>query len=409
MDKIITIWFKEIKDNIRDRRTVMSMVVMPMIIIPLLLVGITKLTKLQIDQSKNEKSVISISNATAAPDLVAAISHDSNVTIVNSTDMASDIKNKKIDLGITVPDTFNQDISNQSITKLQIMENETNTKSATALSRIAPIIATYNNALYVTRLTLLHVSPKVLSPVTYTVSDLSTDQQKGGLLLGLFLPIFIVMWSIVGGQYIAIDTSAGEKERKTLEALLLTPTNRMQMVFGKLFAVTTVALISVVLSLVSMYVSIKYVGLNASGANTLSSSSGSSLVQSLGNINVSLSAETIAILLLVSVLLVVMFSAILLSIGIFAKSFKEAQSYIAPAYIIVILPIVFANIAPDFKPSLSLFFIPAVNAVFLFKELILQTYDLSHILATVVSLLIFAVLAVFVATRIYNRESVLFN
>ena len=406
MDKIFTIWFKELKDTVRDRRTVTSMIVLPVIIMPLILIGITKLTDLQTQQAQNEKSTISIINAQAAPSLVAAFTQNANITVVNTQDVEKAVENKDIDLGITIPNDFSSKIAQQTPITLKIDENLTSTKSALALTRLVPIITVYNQSLYITRLSVLHISPSILSPVSYSVSDLSTTQEKSGLLLGYILPVFIVLWSVAGGQYVAIDISAGEKERKTLEALLLTPTSRIQVVFGKIFAVATVSLISVALSLGSIYFSIKHFGLNSA---TASSSSSSSLIQGLGNISVSLNPQTLLLFLLVSVLLVIMFSAILLSIGIFAKSYREAQSYIAPAYIIVVLPIVFANIVPNFKPTLPIFSIPVVNAVFLDKELLLQTYNLSHILVTVISLMIFSFIAVFIATRIYNKESVLFN
>ena len=115
------------------------------------------------------------------------------------------------------------------------------------------------------------------------------------------------------------------------------------------------------------------------------------------------------LILIVSILLVLMFSALILSLGIFAKSYREAQSYISPAYIVVILPIVLVNSIPSFSPSNWFFAIPAINAVLLFKELLIGTYDLAHIGISIASLIVFSILAIFVATIIYSKENILFK
>ncbi|MBU0708683.1 hypothetical protein KJ596_02940, partial [Patescibacteria group bacterium] len=110
-----------------------------------------------------------------------------------------------------------------------------------------------------------------------------------------------------------------------------------------------------------------------------------------------------------SSLLVLTFSAVLLSLGIFARSFKEAQSYISPAYLVVILPVVFVNSLPSFKPTLWFFCLPAVNAVLLFKEILVGTYDLGHIVVTIVSLTIYMVITLFITGKIYSKETILFK
>ena len=219
------------------------------------------------------------------------------------------------------------------------------------------------------------------------------------------IPLFIVIYSIAGGQYTAIDVSAGEKERKTLEALFLTPARRVEIVLGKFLAVATVALTSIVLAIGSLYASFSYVGNMGQSMSTELGTGG----VGVGALKFSVEPQAAILLFAVSVFLVLMFSAAILSISIYAKSFKEAESYISPAYMVVILPIVLINSLPTFEPLLWHYAIPAVNAVLLFKEVLMGTYDTGHILMTFASLIVASALAILVATKIYSKESVLFS
>jgi sodium transport system permease protein len=203
-----------------------------------------------------------------------------------------------------------------------------------------------------------------------------------------------VLFSIVGGMYVAIDVSAGEKERKTLEALLVTPLSRLRIVTGKFLAVATTSIVSVVLSVTSMFGAFKIWPPNPAFGIPAS---------------FNISITTAIIMLGIGIILSIMFAALLLAVAIFAKSFKEAQNYITPFYLLAILPVSIFSSIPGFKPPLALFFIPSVNAVFLFKENLMGEFIASHIIITVASTILFAIAAIVIATKIFSRESVLFR
>src|SRR5690606_7638915 len=111
--------------------------------------------------------------------------------------------------------------------------------------RVAAGISQYNSQLIQSRLMDQNVDPTVLIGATIEPVDVASSQEKSGFGLSFILPLFIVMWAITGGMYTAIDASAGEKERKTLEALLLTPASRLDIVLGKFLAVASVSLVSI--------------------------------------------------------------------------------------------------------------------------------------------------------------------
>lgn len=405
MRQIITIWKKELKDSIRDRRTLISMIVMPLVLMPLLIIGMGKFIEYQAKQSREQTVQIGFINENKALALVEAIQKKGSVDIseVNG-DAAEAVKKDVYDVVIVIPADFNEALNSQKPIQIKVLGKSTSDKARTALARINLAVKDFNDQLLKERFAKQNINQNILSEVSVQLNDINTEKERGGFGLAFLLPLFIVMWSVLGGQYTAIDASAGEKERKTLESLLLTPVKRLNIVFGKFLAVATAALISVVISLGSFYTALKF-----SGFGTMAQSGQLATTGQSGPIVFSLDPQALALLFGVSLLLVLMFSAVILSIAIFAKSFKEAQSYIGPSYLVVILPIVIMNMVPNLKPALWFFALPAVNAVLLFKEILVGVYNSSHIFVVIVSLIVYSIAAILIASRIYNKESVLFK
>jgi len=403
MKNTITIWKKELKDTIRDRRTLMAMIIMPMLLMPVIIIGMGKFVEYQMKSAEEKVVRVAIENQEVAPALVETIKSGDKIEVVDlEGDLEQALREEKIEAGMVIPETFAQSISNQQPVEVTIKRKSINLDSETALSRLAKSVSDFNNQILLTRFSERSVDPAVLSGVAIKAEDIATKQETGGFGLGFLLPLFIVMWSVIGGQYTAIDVSAGEKERKTLESLLLTPVRRLDVVFGIFLAVSSVALTLVIVVLGSMYAAIVAFGPGIFGQI----GSGTA-----GTVTFDFSIEPTALLILfgVSILLVLMFSAIQLSVSIFAKSYKEAQGYIGPMYLVVILPTVLVNALPSFKPEVWFFALPVVNAILLFKEVLIGEYDVVHIITTVISLIIYVFIAIFIATKIYQKEGVLFK
>jgi len=403
---IITIWKKEIKDTVRDRRTLISMVLIPILLLPVIMIGMFKLIDSQ-TKSQEEKTVkVAIANKEAAPQIADAIAKNGKVEIVPvAGDMEAAVAKEEVDAAVVIPADFQNLVASQKPAELELISKSTNLNSSNVAAIVAATVADFNKQLLGDRFSAQGINPEILSNVTVVNRDAATAKETSGYILGLMIPLFIVIYSIAGGQYTAIDVSAGEKERKTLEALFLTPARRVEIVLGKFLAVATVALTSIVLAIGSLYASFSYVGNMGQSMSTELGTGG----VGVGALKFSVEPQAAILLFAVSVFLVLMFSAAILSISIYAKSFKEAESYISPAYMVVILPIVLINSLPTFEPLLWHYAIPAVNAVLLFKEVLMGTYDTGHILMTFASLIVASALAILVATKIYSKESVLFS
>ncbi len=406
--KIITIWKKELKDTVRDRRTLLSMVLIPILLMPVIMIGMFKLMDSQQKSQAEQTVTVAIVNEGAAPQIVGKLTGTGKIDAIPVTgDPETSVAEGDIDAAILIPADFREKIAYEQPVEITLVAKSTNLNSMNVASALSLAVAEYNSEVLSTRFREQGIDPGVLSNVTVVNRDAATAKETGGYILGFLIPLFIVIYSIAGGQYTAIDVSAGEKERKTLEALFLTPARRIEIVLGKFLAVATVALTSIVLAIGSLYATFVYAGagmLSSAGMNT-----GANSPDIIGELNFTVEPQAAFLLFGVSVFLVLMFSAFLLSISIFAKSFKEAESYISPAYLVVVLPIVFVNSVPTFEPMLWHYAIPAVNAVLLFKEVLMGTYDTMHILVTFVSLIITSAAAILVATKIYSREKVLFG
>ena len=401
---IITICKKELKDTVRDRRTLVAMVLMPLLLIPVMTIGMFKFMEKIMEDQKNQTVKIVLSGEENSSQLSGMIRSREKLEIVQiDKDAREAVIDEEIDAVIVIPEGFQEKIENEEAVNLELIRKSTNTKSENVIFIISAITEVYNSQILQERFSDQSINPAVLSKVTVVPEDVATEKETGGFVLGFLIPLFIVMWSIMGGQYTAIDVSAGEKERKTLESLLLTPVKRAEIVIGKFLAVSAVALVSVVIAIGSFYVALLYAG----GLGPMNTTGNAGV----GDVAVSFSIDpqALAILFVVSIFLILMFSAIILSISIFAKSFKEAQNYIGPSYLVVILPVVLVNSIPGFEPTFWYFAIPAVNAVLLFKEILIGTYDWGHILLTLGSLIIYSAVAIIIATKIYSKESVLFR
>ena len=421
---VFTIWKKEIRDTIRDRRTLLAMVIMPMFLMPVLTIGLFKFMDYQMEKQAEKVVKVSIIEKDEAPVLMEMIKSQERIEIVETKDVLPEslvkdsseaegkikkaIADGDLDLGIIIPEDFQENIKNQEVAEITIIQKSTNMDSESALARIYLLVANFNNQILQERFADQEINSQILSKVVVVPVDVASEKETGGFILGLMIPLFIVMWSIMGGQYTAIDVSAGEKERKTLEALLFVPIKRMDIVLGKFLAVSTVSLTSVIVSIGSFYIALIYFGGFGPMATNTQGLSTEEMAESV-IVNFSIDPQAILILLVISLFLVLMFSAIILSVAIFAKSFKEAQSYISPSYLVVILPVILVNSMPGFEPDLWFFALPAVNATLLFKEVLMGVYNSGHILLTLSSLIIYSIIAIFIATKIYSKEGVLFR
>ncbi|MFA6098658.1 MAG: ABC transporter permease [Patescibacteria group bacterium] len=393
MKEILTVWKKEIRDTLRDKRTLYTAVIMPIVLMPVIMIGSLKLQESQVKSAEKQVAVVAIENQAAAPSLVNFLKTQDKISI---SDISNDF-NTQLDTGViqaylAIPDNFESSITANQPATIMLYDKSTDQKSSIAAQKVQTALLVYGQTIVAQKISAVGLDPNITQIVKVQQNDIATEQERGGFFLGLLLPMFIVLFSILGGMYVAIDVSAGEKERKTLEALLLVPLSRLKIVTGKFMAVATTSITSVILSVASMYAAFKIWPPNL----------GETLVFSITPV-------TFILMILIGIILSVMFAGMLLAVAIFAKSFKEAQNYITPFYLLAILPVSIFSSIPGFKPPLGLFFVPSINAVFVFKESLMGETNWLHIIVTIATTLVGSVIAIIIATKLFSKESVLFR
>jgi sodium transport system permease protein len=204
---------------------------------------------------------------------------------------------------------------------------------------------------------------------------------------------------MTGAMYPAIDLTAGEKERGTIETILCSPVSRTHLVLGKFLMVLTASLCTAILAMTSMGVSFGAVKKYMAVTITFKADN---------PLNFTIGIKAISAVFLMVLPLAVLFSAALLAIALMAKSYKEAQSYLSPLVIVVVIPAV-AALMPGVEINTRMLLIPVLNTSLVCKDIVSGTYHWDNIGTIFVSSCVYAAAALFIAVKLFQREDVLFR
>jgi sodium transport system permease protein len=262
-----------------------------------------------------------------------------------------------------------------------------------ASTRLETILGQYDAAQAAVALKTRGIDPGILTPLHLVAHPLSSPvQAASNAFLSFFLPYILITMIITGGFSAALDSTAGERERKTLESLLLTPAPRSRLLLGKIAAVTSISLVAAVAAIVSMFVALSQVALPGS----------------TGSNHISLNPVAIPVMIWVALLIAISFSSVTLALGTLAKSFRQGQAYVTPLYFITIFPASIILFIPDFNPSLSYYLIPILNAVLVLRDAIVHNaVEWANLAVTTVSLVATGALSWYAALRLFTREALL--
>jgi sodium transport system permease protein len=264
-------------------------------------------------------------------------------------------------------------------------------RSRLAATRVEDVLDALRDRAVADRLTARGLPPSLARPLTYARLDRSDRAQRGGHLLGLLLPMFVVVTVMLGAIYPAIDLTAGEKERRSLQTLLTAPISVLEVVLGKYCAVFCVSLLSGLINLLSMALVFGYVGGQMMG----------------GEVEVALGVGPLGVLLVATALIAALISGLALAIAISARDFKDAQNLLAPLLILLMVPSLLIQL-PGFELTPVTAMIPVVNALLLMKRaLMAQGVSAQALFLVVTSLCAATALALLAATRIFAQERVM--
>jgi sodium transport system permease protein len=320
-----------------------------------------------------------------------------NVQIIDSNHPQKDLAEGRIDV-VVVARTGLLGTFNAGYTlPIDLLYDLTEFRSMEAITRIEDALDEVYRREQARRLENATINREYINPIEVKRVDVAPREKTSGTMLGWIIPALMVVVMALGAFYPAVDLTAGEKERGTFETLLSTPASKMEIVTGKFLTVFIMAMLTAVLNLASMgatfYVFFAQISAVNGGDFTL-------LLNDPGRVAV--------MVLLLVVPLALLLSAVMMSVAVFARSFREAQNYLTPVMMLVLFPAMLAG-TPGAEFSASVQFIPIVNTVLLFKDAMTGEAAWEGVFAVFVSTAAYALLALVFAARVFQREDVVLS
>jgi len=383
---IFTVYRKELKDALRDRRTLISTFVIPAVVMPALMFGFGAASYKAYQSVEAEVPEVMIIGGANAPELRQACESDSKLKVVPAAgDYAAQISAKKLRAAVEVPSNFAELMSSDKLGLVKIYHYRGEFKSEHAVTELKRVLQAYRDKTVQEKIKALALPTNFVKPFGITLQNVAPPEKVGGNSVGGIVPYMLILLCFTGAMHTAMDLTAGEKERGTMETILCSPVARMDIVMGKFLMVLTASLATVAVTLTAF--------------STTALASG--LMPTLSTIGV------LAVFGMV-LPLAVFFSALLLTVGVFAKNFKEAQTYVSPLLFLVILPAAI-GLLPGVELNAKYSFVPILNVTLLSKEMVSGNFPLRSMAFIFVSTCVYAFVALRVATYMFNREEVIFR
>ena len=395
---IFKIFKKELKDSLRDRRTLMSMLVIPIILFPIIINLIMFITKELSDEVANKELKIGMvgdPNNKIFKEL-QALPHEMGkkeiVFFKDTLTMIEAVKNDSIQLATFVPKNIETTLDSLKTVPLIVYHNGADVGM---MERAEVYMNTIDQKTKSERLAKLNIDETKITPFLTTYRNVASDKEMFGKLAGGMLPYIFIIFGFIGCMYPAIDLFTGEKERGTIETLLTTPVSRLQILFGKMGVVVLSGITASTCSLLGLFLSLQTLDF---GPN----------IEIMEIANSILSFQFIILLYALLIPLTIFFAGILIPICIYAKSFKEAQSIIAPLNILIILPAMVA-LTPGVELTSITACIPIVNIALATKDLIAGTLDYGLVAISFCVMVVFALIAVMISYQRFGKENSVIN
>lgn len=396
MKTFFTIFRKEFTDTVRDRRTLFVMVIFPLLLFPLLMTAVTRIQMSQMRKAEEKILRLSIVNDEGAPGLAELTTMIAGVRLalpVPVDSAESLIRRDSLDAVIVVAPDFRSQVEAMKTGRLTLIFKSSE-DYAIAKRRLRDVIDRYERELLERRFASLHIDRSVVSAVTVQEKDIATVKEKVGKSIGGFIPYLFIIFCFMGSMYPAIDLAAGEKERGTIETLLTAPVGRFEILLGKFAVVVLAGLLSAIISMCGLYFAVRQ-------AKEIPRE----LLQAVTGI---LDVQTVLLTLSLLLPLTVFFAGFLLSLSMYAKSYKEAQSLISPLMIVIILPVA-VGLLPGFTLTPLTALIPVLNVSLATKDIIAGTIRPDLLALVYISLVTLAALSLWACTRWFNREETIFR
>jgi sodium transport system permease protein len=326
MSTMFTVFRKEMTDALRDRRTVFIALVMGPLLFPLLFMGLGSFAAKKQTEKLEKPLELPVVGAEHAPNLVRWLKGQGVIVQAPPADADRAVREQEHGVILSIPAAYPEQWRKSEPARVDlVLDSSRALESGATIARVERLLAMYDREVGTLRLVARGVHPALGSPLAVARRDLATPESKAGLQL-MMMPYLLILLGFIGGMHLAIDTTAGERERQSLEPLLATPVSRTAIMSGKLAATVTFALLSLGLTFVTFKLSTLFGG--------------------SGKMSFDLPTAAAAQAFLVVLPVVLFGSALLTLLAAFAKSYREAQSYLSLVFLLPMIPTMLLMVNP---------------------------------------------------------------
>ena len=391
MRTFLTVFAKEVIDNFRDRRTLASALIMGPLFGPMLFAFVINLSIERSLDDIDRSLEVPVIGQQHAPNLVKYLnSHNIDVVAGPETRDAAirAVTAGEHDVIVIIPGNFGEQLGDAIPARVELISDQANTQADRDARRVRTALHAYSQEIATLRLVARGVSPLVLRPFNVDEVDVSTPSGRSAILLGM-MSYFFIFALLMGGMYLAIDTTAGERERGSLEPLLSLPVTRDQLMVGKIAATCLFMAVSLLLSLCSFYVALKFMPLEQLG-----------MTPNFG-------PPVVIAAFLVLAPFILLGAALMTLVASFTKSYKEAQTWLSVVLVAPTLPILIVSIL-TLRPQLEFMFIPSLSQHLILVDMIKnEPINVLHVAISAGSTLALGAVLTWVCARLYRREGLL--
>ncbi|MGH8322324.1 MAG: ABC transporter permease, partial [Steroidobacteraceae bacterium] len=385
MSAILTVFNKEFRENLRDRRTLLSALILGPLLGPLLFAAALSLNIERGTAQSARPVMLAVAHSDRAPHLLAFL-HAYGVTAqpvsLDDVGARSAIREHRHSLVLLISEYFGRQLGAGEPAPLLLYADSSDAANSRDLTRVRVLLEQYGALLARLRITARGIDPLVLSPVVVQNIDVSTPASRSVLVLGT-LSYLMLLTMLMGGMYLAIDTTAGERERGSLEALLTVPVRRQHLIYGKILATCAYMTLSLSLTVAAFAMVLQFVGLEQFG------------------MSVNFGPLVAARVILFCLPLVPVGAALMTIVAAFTRSYREAQTYLGLVLLVPTLPLVFAGLL-GLRPTAALMAVPSLSQHFLITSLLRdEPISTTYFALSVVVTLTLGAALMLVAGRLY--------
>lgn len=397
------VYIKELTELLRDRKTLFFIIALPLIIFPVIF-GVMGAVVANVTMGEQQKVLkYALVNEQQAPAFAEGMFYHRDFEKID-VDLDTEEKIKQaigsgsVDLVIEISESHIEDIAAKSQDKWQLYFNNASQISFVK-NKVHKVFDDYVESIRSERLQSLGVTPEdfeiLKTPIKLETVNTADERESLGEKLGGILPYLLIVLCMTGAMYPAIDIGAGEKERGTLETLLLTPVPRVSIVLGKFFVIMTTGIVTALITVFSLVLWSYLIGELAE-------------VEVVKRVLSSVGGGDLMLILLMLIPVSSIFAALLLAISIYARSFKEAQNYMGPMSLLGFMPVMVAML-PGIKLNWTWSLVPISNVALAIKEILKGTIDYVMLISILGSSVFFALISISFCVYWFNKESVLFR